>query len=257
MLHRPVQKPDTLPMHYRRVFLNMSEYLATLLSLYELGLTLGEARGRLDGATLSHWRTGLDEALAALPGVSRALEPRIRQLARGFSGLDTLWVLGAGPSRGSAEYSAAKCHEQLPLNGIPQDLEEWAHLQYFLTLSWGWRSTVLVLAPPGNSLDRAVELVTGIIDAGGRALVASYPTGADFSGATALLPVAAEVDELLSPILYHLPTQLLVLYLAEQAGVSHIPLGRKDNYWLIRGGLVRDDPTGRDWRGWSATPPKR
>lgn len=244
VLHRPVLEPEHLPEHYQRVFLNMSEYLATLLALYELGLSLGQTRGVLRPQEVQHWRDATDTALQALPSVARELEPHTQALATELAGLDTLWILGAGPSRGSAEYAAAKCHEQFPLNGIPQDLEEWAHLQYFLTLSWGTRGAVMVLSPPGNSLDRAGEILTGIRHAGGRGILVSHPQVRGVEDATWQLPVNTHVDELLSPILYHLPAQLLVLCLAAQAGVENLPLRRQDDYWLIRGGLIQPDPQG-------------
>jgi hypothetical protein len=47
------------------------------------------------------------------------------------------------------------------------------------------------------------------------------------------------VPELLAPVLYHVPVQLLVLHLARLAGVPVIPLRRQDDYWLIRGGAMQ------------------
>ena len=81
---------------------------------------------------------------------------------------------------GTARYCAAKYHEQMPINGVSCDLEEWAHLEYFLTLSWGARSVVMVIAPNGNSLDRAREMVQGIGTAGGRAIVVHGGSGVSF-----------------------------------------------------------------------------
>jgi glucosamine 6-phosphate synthetase-like amidotransferase/phosphosugar isomerase protein len=103
---------------------------------------------------------------------------------------------------------------------------------------------VLVLGPPGNALDRAEELVAGIAAAGGRAVVVGHPTHGSFPGAHARLDVAVDTLELLTPVLYHVPVQLLVLHLARRAGVPLIPLRRQDDYWLIRGGVVRSTAAG-------------
>ena len=103
---------------------------------------------------------------------------------------------------------------------------------------------MLVLAPPGNALDRAEELVAGIAAAGGRAIVVGHPAHGRFPEAHARLDVAVETPELLTPVIYHVPVQLLVLHLARRAGVPTIPLRRQDDYWLIRGGAVRTTPAG-------------
>ena len=152
--------------------------------------------------------------------------------------IDTLWTIGSGPSQGTARYCAAKYHEQMPLNGVSCDLEEWAHLEYFLTLSWGARSVVTVIAPAGNSLDRAREMVQGIGSAGGRAIVVHSGVSGPFPHAYLMVDLGHEIDEWLSPLTFHLPTQLLVLHMAVRAGISHIPLRRVDGTWLICKGIV-------------------
>jgi len=239
-----VRRPERVAAGHRRVLLNIAEYLASLYALYALGLTLGEASGRLSRVEAEAWRTRIRAAIWALPAAAQAMEPAVVDLARVLAGLDTVWCIGSGPGRGTVDYAAAKFHEQYPLNGVAQDLEEWAHLQYFLTLSWGARSAVLVHAPAGNSMDRAEEITEGIADAGGRAVVITTPGQGRFSKALARIDVPPPVDELLTPILFHLPAQLLVLHLAERAGIRELPLRRQDDYWLIRKGLVRQGPDG-------------
>ena len=242
VLHRPVGAPVGLDGSRARVYVNLIEYVATLATLYGLGLELGVRGGRLARAEASAWVDRLDAAIDSIGEVARQVEPAVATLAGELDGADTIWVIGGGPNRGTADYLAAKFHEQLPVNGISQDLEEWAHLQYFLTLAWKGRSVVLVLAPPGNALDRAEELVAGIAAAGGRAVVVGHPAHGSFPGAHARLEVAVDTPELLTPVIYHVPVQLLVLHLARLGGVPLMPLRRQDDYWLIRGGAVR--PTG-------------
>jgi glucosamine--fructose-6-phosphate aminotransferase (isomerizing) len=173
------------------------------------------------------------------------IEPGVAALAEQLDGIDTIWTIGAGPSRGTAQYCAAKFHEQMPINGVCTDLEEWAHLEYFLTLNWGRRGVVMVIAPPGNSFDRAQEMVAGIAGAGGRAIVVGDQTKAAFPEATAYFDLhLGGMNEFLSPMVYHLPAQLLVLHMARRAGVTHIPLKRPDGAFLIAKGLVRDSTQG-------------
>ena len=239
VLHRPVRSAGFDVSGHGRAIVHMAEYFATLRALYGLALGLGLARGRLGGRDTDEVRAAIDDAVAAVPEVAFANEPAARILAERLHvrGTDTVWVLGAGPNRGTAEYCAAKFHEQVPLNGVPQDLEEWAHLQYFLTLEWGERGPVVVLAPPGNARDRAEEVVAGITRAGGHAVTVGPGAAA---GAGERLEVAKNLPEVLTPLLYHVPVQLLVLHLARLAGVDPTPLRRVDDYELIRGGIVRE-----------------
>ena len=239
ILHRPVRSAGFDLRGHRRAIVHMAEYFATLRALYGLALRLGVARGRLATGEADALRAAVDRAIAAVPAVADATEADARALAERLHdrGTDTVWVLGAGPNRGTAEYCAAKFHEQVPLNGVPQDLEEWAHLQYFLTLSWGERGPVLVLAPPGNARDRAEEVVAGISRAGGLAVIVGPDATA---GAGAHFEVAEDLPEVLTPLLYHVPVQLLVLHFARLVGVDPTPIRRVDDYELIRGGIVRE-----------------
>jgi glucosamine--fructose-6-phosphate aminotransferase (isomerizing) len=238
VVHRPVSEVPDLPAHYGRCFLNLTEYLAVLYALYAFALALGVRHGRISAAVQSQQLAEIERAIAAQADIAARIEPGIMALAKELDGIDTIWAIGAGPSRGTAQYSAAKFHEQMPINGIGGDLEEWAHLEYFLTLKWGRRSVVMVIAPPGNSLDRAQEMVRGIGDAGGRAIVVNAGAEMAFPPAFARVDLGYSMEEWLSPLVYHLPAQLLVLHMAARAGVDHIPRRRVDDTWLIAKGIV-------------------
>ena len=240
VVHRPVSEVPELPAHYGRCFLNLTEYLAVLYALYAFALALGVKRGRISAAVHAAQLAEVERAIAAQADIAARIEPGIIALAKELDGIDTIWAIGAGPSRGTAQYSAAKFHEQMPINGIGGDLEEWAHLEYFLTLKWGRRSVVMVIAPPGNSLDRAQEMVRGIGDAGGRAIVVNAGSEITFPPAFARIDLGYPIEEWLSPLIYHLPAQLLVLHMAARAGIDHIPRRRVDDTWLIAKGIVRD-----------------
>ena len=96
---------------------------------------------------------------------------------------------------------------------------------------------MLVLAPPGNARDRAEEVVAGIARAGGVAVTIGPGNPA---GARDRLEVATALPELLTPLHFHVPVQLLVLHLARLVGVDPTPIRRVDDYEVIRGGIVRE-----------------
>ena len=244
VVHRPVREEIGLPSYYGRCLLNFAEYMAVLYALYALALGIGVERGRLTSRQRDEYLAVIERSITAQGAIAERIEPAIAKLADEVKDIDTIWAIGAGPSQGTARYSAAKFHEQMPINGLACDLEEWAHLEYFLTLKWGSRSVVLVIAPPGNSLDRAQELVQGISNAGGRAIVVDASPELLFPQAHLRVSLGYEIDELLSPFIYHLPAQLLVLHMAARAGIPHIPLRREDGTWLIAKGIVRESVQG-------------
>lgn len=228
----------------RGIYLNMIEFLAALYAVYFAGLKLGVARGTVSEDAADGVLRDCRASIATIGRIAAKLEMQAAALAGQLQALDTIWIIGAGPSFATARYCAAKFHEQIPWNGIPEDLEEWAHLQYFLTLTWKQRSAVFVLAPPGNSLDRAEELVEGIHDAGGRALVVAHPDHGQFPQAYSTFRIDGIESEWLSAFTYHLPAQLLILYLAQLCGQRPFALRREDGGKLIRNGIVLNDGAG-------------
>jgi glucosamine--fructose-6-phosphate aminotransferase (isomerizing) len=84
--------------------------------------------------------------------------------------------------------------------------------------------------------------VEGIVGAGGRAIVVAHPEHGRFPDAWKSFTIPGSTSEYLSPITYHLPAQLLVLHIARQLGREPFALRRKDNYKLIRQGVVLSDP---------------
>lgn len=241
VIHRPVGDISGMPESYGRCFLNFAEYVAVLQALYTFGIELGRKRGHLSETAATSLRADLKRSVACLPQAAREIDATARETAERLLGLHTVFALGAGPSRGTAAYSAAKFHEQMPINGVHQDLEEWAHLEYFLTyFNWREQSVAFVIAPPGNAADRAQEIVSGMAGAGGRALLVA-PASADGTKAFAHFAMPDDIGELLSPMVYHLPAQLLVLYMAHLAGITAIPLRRTDGFELISNSAIRDD----------------
>ena len=153
--------------------------------------------------------------------------------------MENIWVIGAGPNRGTAEYAAAKFHEQIPINGVPQDLEEWAHLQYFLTLDWKEKSVIIILAPEGKALDRCMEILTGIKNANGTSVLVTNSSNS-LNRSNWDFPILFQIDELLTPVIFHIPSQLMAFHWARKRCVRPTPLRRLDNFWLIRKGQICD-----------------
>ena len=191
-----------------------STYIAMLAALYLLAGELASAAGRDREAA------AVGAALDAAPELASRTLAASAEVADEVAGLwaaaPVTTFLGAGPSYGTASFGAAKLFEGPQRWGIVEDLEEWAHLQYFVS---GPRTPVVVVAPVGASRDRAGELLAEMAFIGAPAtLVGDAIDDAVARSAARVLPVAPGLDEPFSPLLTALPLALAAWRLAERLG---------------------------------------
>ena len=191
-----------------------STYVAMIVALLTLAAELARARGRDDGARR------IERALGTAPELANrtlglAAEPAA-DVADLLAGGPVSTFLGSGPSRAAAAFGAAKLFEGPQRYGVVQDLEEWAHEQYFVS---GPGTPVVVVAPAGASRDRAGELLEEMAFIGApAALVSDVVDDPVARTARHVLPIAAGLDEAYSPILTALPMALVAFHLAERLG---------------------------------------
>jgi len=222
-----------------RVERHLAEYVSTLVVLYQWALHLGVARDVLSAAERRREVAAL-EAAGEVAGQALARVEPVATVLTLIGEADRVFYLGAGPSFGTASFGAAKLLEEIPLCSIPQQLEEWAHEQYFLTMIEGARSRVIVVAPPGDATDRAAEILRSIRAQGGIAIAVTGPREAEIQRhAAATIAVPGDCWEGYSPIPYAVPMQLLGVGLAFQGGRTVVPLGRQDEGRLIRASVIR------------------
>jgi glucosamine 6-phosphate synthetase-like amidotransferase/phosphosugar isomerase protein len=190
-------------------------YVTSLAGLYVIALRVAELRGRMTEA-------GVAGELAALAGQADVLEAAIASgdpvAERLGSELDAgarVHIIGGGPSQGTALFGMAKLIEAAALPAVGQELEEWAHEQYFCT---GPGTLTVVVAPPGAATDRAREQLAAVRDVGGTSAVVCHAGDAETAAmADAVLPIG-EVPEELSPLAYCIPLELLAYHFATSKG---------------------------------------
>ncbi len=193
-----------------------STYVAMLTALYTLTAELATVAGRQDGADRA------DAALQAAPQLARetirlATGPA-DQAAELIAAAGTSTFIGSGPHRASAEFGAAKLFEGPQRYGVAQQLEEWAHEQYFVS---GPTTPIVVIAPSGAARDRAGELLAEMAFIGAPTiLVSDLIDDSVAHSASVVLPIAAGLDEAYSPLLTCLPLALVAFFLAERLGAS-------------------------------------
>ncbi|MEP6637999.1 MAG: hypothetical protein ABJC39_01500 [Chloroflexota bacterium] len=202
-----------------------STYVAMLTALYTLGAELATVAGRDRGAARAN------AALEAAPELARetirlATGPA-KLAAELIAAAGTSTFLGSGPHRASAEFGAAKLFEGPQRYGVAQQLEEWAHEQYFVS---GPTTPIIVVGPSGAARDRAGELLGEMaFIAAPTILVTDVVDDAVAGSATMVLPIAAGCDEAYSPLLTCLPLALMAFFLAEQLGTRSYGFPSKDH----------------------------
>lgn len=200
-------------------------YVQALLLLYLTALHLGELRGHLsqdDGRRLREQIRGVadlwEEALSRLEGP-------VRQLSEELKGEDLLVFVGSGPSYATALFSAAKVVEASGVASLGQDLEEWAHIQFFCRREG---VPTFLLLPEGASISRAHELVGAMKDVGARTIgVMGEGEDALASQVDHPLLLSGHLPEELSPLLYALPGSLFAYYLSEAKGEIFFRMDRR------------------------------
>jgi glucosamine--fructose-6-phosphate aminotransferase (isomerizing) len=209
---------QTLPWTYADVGFGPGtlSYLASLVALYALALRIGVAAGHLGPAELDEHLdavTACGELVAATIADCRQVAATI---AAAIDPQGLVSIIGGGPGHGTAMFGMAKFIESARHNAVGQELEEWAHEQYFCT---GPGSHTFVVAPAGASLDRAREQLRAVRDVGGTAVAICDPADAETRAfADTVLPAATTPDELLSPIVTAVPLELVALAYAQRLG---------------------------------------
>jgi glucosamine--fructose-6-phosphate aminotransferase (isomerizing) len=187
-------------------------YTQAQLLLFLSALYIGECRGVLAPAQASAVKDSLRTTADALDASLADMDSQARTLAEDWREATQFLAIGGGPSYANALFSAAKLVEACGVNAIAQELEEWAHIQFFLRAP---QLPTLLIAPPGRSFDRAVELV-GAIDAlhGTVAIVGARDDAVLKPYARRYFGIDAGVKEALSPLLTSMPAELIACHLA-------------------------------------------
>jgi glucosamine--fructose-6-phosphate aminotransferase (isomerizing) len=147
-------------------------------------------------------------------------EDGAKKAAADWQEADYFVFCGAGPNYGSACYSAAKILEASGTAAFGQDLEEWAHLQYF---DRNQKVPTIVLSADGWDGDRVAEIVVAAETVGcDAALIA--PSGSSMInkvGQVRILQVDGPINEAISPLFTTIPGMLLAAYHSQYMGEKY------------------------------------
>jgi glutamine---fructose-6-phosphate transaminase (isomerizing) len=234
-LARPIQTSGQTP--------GVRSYTQAQLLLMLAAIYIGECRAVLDRHQALALQGTLRETAAILEASFDETDHLARTLAEQWREREQFLIIGGGPSYANALFSAAKLVEACGVNAIGQELEEWAHIQFFLRSP---ALPTLLIAPPGRCLDRALELVSVIQGLTGLCTVVGMHNESELRNqASHYFGIHGRVDEALSPLLTSMPAELLACHLAH-AGEEHffradgrgtgVGRGRITNSHIVRDG---------------------
>lgn len=208
--------PSNLEDTAQRPSFGLANFLASLTTLYLTAFHFGQLRGILDQDEV----VALTHELATMADhIDRTVEqckPLAQRYAEQVSQIENYTFIGAGPAYAITLFYAAKTYELSRVNGVAQELEEWAHEQFFITKE---NSQAIFIAPPGRSYSRAIELIKTANTMGAYTVAVTDEVGTEIGElANLVLPVAGTVREEFVALPYCVPGELFAAFMAQARG---------------------------------------
>jgi len=192
-------------------------FSAQLVTLASLALSAGVARGRIDRLNEQKWVQNLAEAPRFMSAVLK-LETEIEAFCRELVGSRHALYLGRGSSYPIALEGALKLKELSYIHAEGYAAGELKHGPIALVDE---SMPVVVIAPSDRWFDKTVSNMQEVAARGGRILLITDALGAEKNdmpvSATLIMP---KVPELISPIIYAIPMQLIAYHTALLLGTD-------------------------------------
>jgi glutamine---fructose-6-phosphate transaminase (isomerizing) len=179
---------------------------APLGLLLRLAGLVGEARGAAPAAKLL---AELDGLPALMTRTLEIADPVIAEQAAAEATGRMYLFTGAGPSYAAAVVAAAKVKECTPDHALAVQLEEFHH---YNSLKVG--EPLWMFAPAGRAVERGVDTIHEAHRLGGHVYAITTEAETAFDGLARAVLRLPKVPEVLSPMLYLLPAQLIGYHLA-------------------------------------------
>lgn len=193
-------------------------FTCQLTVLAALAIGAGRARGTISEADEKELVRHLAEMPRVMAGVLNTIQPSIEQLARDLSKCKDVLYLGRGTSYPLAMEGALKLKEISYIHAEGYAAGELKHGPIALIDE---NMPVIVIAPHDRFFEKTVSNMQEVAARGGRIIFITDAKGAAASKletmATIILP---NVDEIIAPMIYSLPIQLLAYHTAVFMGTD-------------------------------------
>lgn len=194
----------------------MRSYVANQVGMLLTAIHLGEMRGHLSTGEAVRLRA---EICALSDAASFTLEKNLslaKSTASDWLDAGEFVFCGSGPNYASALFSAAKVLEACGDPAAGQDMEEWAHLQYFGRQA---NTPTFIITAADRDRSRAEEIITAASALGRRvAVVAPLAAHVLTARAAVVFPLADGVREMFTPVISAIPASLFAAFRSEALG---------------------------------------
>lgn len=208
--------PSNLEKDADRSSFGLANFLASLTTLYLTAFHFGRVRGVLTDTDVSRLTSELRTMGSRIDETVELCRPAAQAYAQAVADIENYTIVGGGPAYAMALFFGAKTYELARVNGAPQELEEWAHEQFFITRD---NTQCIFIAPPGRSYSRALELLQTANTMGAHTVVVTDQAGSEAGDlADTVLPVAGSIREEFTALPYCVPGELFATYLAQARG---------------------------------------
>lgn len=184
-------------------------YTATLLSLLLIARGVSAERKPVSD-------DGLLQTIQSARQVVESSEAIAEEITKSFHSAGTIYILGTGANLGTATHGAVKFAELADTLAIPQELEEFAHQQFWILRP---EDLVIILAESGGPLELTRHFVETLSDYGTKVVVISQDETITRQ-ATATIQLPPGENAYWSPLVMCIPLQFLAYYWSLAKGLN-------------------------------------
>ncbi len=188
-------------------------YLSSQVGLYLIAVRFAEIRGLLNNEEAAAYRAKIRSFSTLLRQTIEMSEPVAQKAAKEWAGEDEFVFAGSGPNYATGLFSAAKMLEATGDSSLGQDMEEWAHLQYFEKKV---KTPTFIITAADRDLSRAEEVAVAAKQLGRLVAVVAPKTATNLINLSDFHFPITEIDEMFSPVVAAVPGELFSAYLSEE-----------------------------------------
>jgi len=221
-------------------------YFTSQVGLLLIAVRIAEVRGQLTNSEASDIRNEISNLGKLAEQTIQECEPVAKQIVEETHNVREFVFTGSGPNYGTALFSAAKVLEGSGDAAMGQDVEEWAHLQYFAREK---ATPTFIISAGDRDISRSEEIAIAAKTIGRRLYITAPKSAAKLIiQADGYFPIPA-VREMFSPLLTAIPGELFAAYRAESLGETYFR-GFTGGRSVKEGGGISRIRTSEIWETW-------